>query len=169
MRRKMRIHCNAKCDAAGIRAGQHGAAQNDRTRCHHSGCSGFFETCASYRNWPNGGDRNRTIAVSLGKAGCRDSLRRTMRRTFAGSHRVARPCGRPRGRHVDPGRHEGRRTGGGRRKNSWWCLGSIDRGWMEEIAAGRGTAWSGFWSLCAEKRGGGYTRGDFRPSLRGRE
>jgi hypothetical protein len=40
---------------------------------------------------------------------------------------------------------------------------------MEEIAAGRGTAWSGFWSLCAEKRGGGYTRGDFRPSLRGCE
>ena len=52
MRREMRIHCDAKCDSAGFRIRQHGAAQNDRTRCHHSGCSGFFETCASYRNWP---------------------------------------------------------------------------------------------------------------------
>jgi len=37
----MRIHCDAKYDAAGIRIGQHGAARNDRTRYHHSGCSGF--------------------------------------------------------------------------------------------------------------------------------
>ena len=33
--------CDANCDSAGVRIRQHGAAQNDRTRCHHSGCSGF--------------------------------------------------------------------------------------------------------------------------------
>ena len=44
--------CDAKFDSAGVRTQQHGAARNDRTRCHHSGCSGFFETCVSYRNWP---------------------------------------------------------------------------------------------------------------------
>jgi hypothetical protein len=53
----MRIHCDAKCDSAGVRIRQHGAAQNDRTRCHHSGCSGFFETCDSYQNWPAAGCR----------------------------------------------------------------------------------------------------------------
>jgi hypothetical protein len=42
--------CDAKCDSAGVRIRQHGTAQNDRTRCHHSGCSGFFGFCASYRN-----------------------------------------------------------------------------------------------------------------------
>ena len=55
----MRIHCDAKCHSASVRVRQHGAAQNDRTRCHHSGCSGFFETCASYRNWPAAGCRRK--------------------------------------------------------------------------------------------------------------
>jgi hypothetical protein len=31
----------AKCDAAGARIHRRGAAGNDKTRCHHSGCSGF--------------------------------------------------------------------------------------------------------------------------------
>jgi len=34
--------CDAKCDAAGSRIERRGAAENDRTGCHHSGCSGFF-------------------------------------------------------------------------------------------------------------------------------
>ena len=53
----MRIHCDAKWDPAGVRIRQHGVAQNDRTRCHHSGCSGFFETCISYPHWPAAGCR----------------------------------------------------------------------------------------------------------------
>ena len=44
--------CDAKCDVAGIPAGQRGTARNDRNGCRHAGCSGFFETCAGYRNWP---------------------------------------------------------------------------------------------------------------------
>jgi len=34
--------CDAKCDAAGSRIERRGAAENDRTGCRHSGCSGFF-------------------------------------------------------------------------------------------------------------------------------
>jgi len=44
--------CDAKSDSAGVRIRQHRAVQNERTRCHPSGCSGFFETCASYQNCP---------------------------------------------------------------------------------------------------------------------
>ena len=42
--------CDAICDSARVRTGQHGAARNDRTRCHHSGYSGFFGSCAVYQN-----------------------------------------------------------------------------------------------------------------------
>jgi len=72
----MRIHCDAKCDAAGIRAGQHGAAHNDRARCHHSGCSGFDvflhalpaagHPGSEGARHPNGGDRIRTNRFFLG-------------------------------------------------------------------------------------------------------
>jgi len=91
------------------------------------------KTARRGHGWPggrkvSGGDRNRTIAISFGKAAGRDFLRRKMRRNFGRPGRVTCPRRDPRGRHVDPGRHERRRTGGGRRKKSWWCLGSIDRG-----------------------------------------
>ncbi len=65
VRRELRRHCDAKCDSAGVRIRQHGVAQNDRTRCHHSGCSGFFDVCASYQNWPSGGDRIRTCDLEV--------------------------------------------------------------------------------------------------------
>ncbi len=65
MRRELRIHCDAKCDSAGVRIRQHGAARNDRTRGHHSGYRGFFRNCASYQNWPNGGDRIRTCDLEV--------------------------------------------------------------------------------------------------------
>jgi len=51
---------DANCDSAGRRTGQHTAARNDRTRCHHSGCSGFFEDDADFRNRPSGQHRIRT-------------------------------------------------------------------------------------------------------------
>ncbi len=97
--------CNANCDSSGSRNGSQRTAQNDRARCNHSACSGFFGVCASYQNWPaagcrgkktadrghgwpcrreeSGGDRNRTIAVSFVKAGGGVQLRREMRRGFA--------------------------------------------------------------------------------------
>ena len=48
----MRIHCDAKCDSAGVRIRQHGAAQSARTRGHHLGERGFLGNHASYQNWP---------------------------------------------------------------------------------------------------------------------
>jgi hypothetical protein len=54
MRREMRIHCDAKCDSAGVRIRQHGAAQNTRIRGHHSGCCGFVGNHASYQNGLHG-------------------------------------------------------------------------------------------------------------------
>ena len=38
--------CDAFCDAAGVRTGSHRVARNDRTRCSHSGYSGFFGSYA---------------------------------------------------------------------------------------------------------------------------
>ena len=97
LQRRLLRTCYAKCDSAGVRIRQHAAARNDRSRCHHSDCSGFCETYASYRNWPSGGDRNRTNMASLGKAGGRVRLRRRMRLMFGQSDQVAGPrCG-PRG------------------------------------------------------------------------
>ena len=65
MRCESRSHCDTKCDAAGIRIRQHGAARNDRTRCHHSGCSGIFETCVSYQNWPAARGRVKKAALAM--------------------------------------------------------------------------------------------------------
>ena len=45
--------CDAKCDSAGVRIRQHGAAQNARTRGHHSGERGFLGNHASCQNWPS--------------------------------------------------------------------------------------------------------------------
>jgi len=80
--------CDAKCDSAGVRIRQHGAAQNDRTRCHHSGCSGFFETCASYRNWPAARGRAKNSLQGpwmawrvRGAAGCRGPSKKKPART----------------------------------------------------------------------------------------
>ena len=108
--------CNANCDSSGSRNGSQRTAQNDRARCNHSGCSGFFVVCASYQNRPSGGDRNRTNAVSLRKAGCRVRLRRIMRRNFGGSRGGARPGGRPGGRNEYPGGRAGGGAGAGGRR-----------------------------------------------------
>jgi hypothetical protein len=56
----MRLHCDAKCDSAGVRIRQHGAARNARTRGHHSGYHGFFGNHASLEDWANGQHRIRT-------------------------------------------------------------------------------------------------------------
>jgi hypothetical protein len=60
VRREMRIHGDAKCDSAGVRIRQHEAAQNARTRGHHSGERGFLGNYASYPNWASGQHRIRT-------------------------------------------------------------------------------------------------------------
>ena len=33
--------CGANCNSAGVGVGQRALARNERTRCHHSGCSGL--------------------------------------------------------------------------------------------------------------------------------
>jgi hypothetical protein len=55
--------CNANCDSAGVRIRQHGAASNDRTRRHHSGCSRFFGNCASHQNCQAAGCRAKKQAA----------------------------------------------------------------------------------------------------------
>jgi N-methylhydantoinase B/oxoprolinase/acetone carboxylase alpha subunit len=42
--------CDANGDSARVRIWQQAAARNDRTRCHHSGCSGFFASYAGCQN-----------------------------------------------------------------------------------------------------------------------
>jgi hypothetical protein len=44
--------CDANCDSAGGRTGQHRVARNDRTRSQHSGYRGFFGDYAGYQNGP---------------------------------------------------------------------------------------------------------------------
>jgi hypothetical protein len=96
VRRELRIHCDAKCDSAGVRIRQHGAAQNDRTRCHHSGCSGFFETRASYRNWPAAGCREKKQPAGAmdGPAGVKKvaGTGTEQTRCYSGNRRVASGC-----------------------------------------------------------------------------
>jgi hypothetical protein len=50
VRREMRIDCDAKSDSAGVRIRQHGAAQNARTRGHHSGDRGSSEITPVIKN-----------------------------------------------------------------------------------------------------------------------
>ena len=69
-------NCDASCDSAGHRTGQHTAARNDRTRCHHSGCSGFFEDDADFRNRPSGQHRIRTCDLYGVKPAYRSSTSR---------------------------------------------------------------------------------------------
>ena len=56
----MRIYCDAKCDSAGVRIRQHGAARNARTRGLAWSYHGFFGNHASYQNWASGQHRIRT-------------------------------------------------------------------------------------------------------------
>jgi len=95
VRREMRIHCDAKCDSAGVRIRQRAAAQNDRTRCHHSGCSGFFETCASYRNWPAARGRAKKQPAGAIDGPCRRKVAGTgteQTRFHSGNRRDASGC-----------------------------------------------------------------------------
>ena len=58
--------CDANCDSAGSRTGQHRVVRNDRTRCHHSGCSGFFGDYAVYHNWPQHDAAQKTARTGHG-------------------------------------------------------------------------------------------------------
>ena len=65
------IACDANCDSAGVRTGPHPVARNDRTRCHHSGCNGFFRSYVSFRSWACGRTprKNQPAGATDGPAG----------------------------------------------------------------------------------------------------
>ena len=51
---------------SGGRTGQHRVARNDRTRGHHSGCSGFFGDYAVYQNGPRHDAAQKTARTGHG-------------------------------------------------------------------------------------------------------
>jgi hypothetical protein len=58
--------CDANCDSAGSRTGQHRVARNDRTRGHHSGYRGFFGDYAVYQNGPRHDAAQKTARTGHG-------------------------------------------------------------------------------------------------------